>query len=168
MKEFSDSLPASELEHFWLNMFDYLRKYICVHASSINLMKKRTRQQQFPIFFTSSLFISVTKNFSFNILKTISLKIEKKTNIEAQSEGHALVDKTSESHFSRLMKTNPKKILCRKQESRTGGYWPSVVFVRTSLCSVRTVTNSGQYSPVRPSRSVSKRLVLFLFRFLPH
>ena len=43
--------------------------------------------------------------------------------------------------------------------SRTGEYWPSVVFVRTSLRSVRTVTTSGQYSPVRPSRSVSKRLV---------
>ena len=42
--------------------------------------------------------------------------------------------------------------------SRTGEYWPSVVFVRTSRCSVRTVTTSGQYSPVRPSRSVSKRL----------
>ena len=44
--------------------------------------------------------------------------------------------------------------------SRIGEYWPSVVFVRTSRCSVRTVTTSGQYSPVRPSRSVSKRLVL--------
>ena len=97
MKEFSNSLPAFELEHFWLNMFNYFRKYICVHASSINLMKKRTRQQQFLIFFTSSLFISVTKKFSFNILKTISLKIEKKTSIEVQSEGHALVDKTSEA-----------------------------------------------------------------------
>ena len=43
--------------------------------------------------------------------------------------------------------------------SRTGEYWPSVVFVRTSRCSVRIVTTSGQYSPVRPSRSVSKRLV---------
>ena len=43
--------------------------------------------------------------------------------------------------------------------SRTGEYWPSVVFVRTSRCSVRTVTTSGQYSPVRPSRSVSKRLL---------
>ena len=42
--------------------------------------------------------------------------------------------------------------------SRTGEYWPSVVFVRTSLCSVRTAMTSGQYSPVRPSRSVSKRL----------
>ena len=73
---------------------------MCMHASSINLMKKRTRQQQFPIFFTSSLFISVTKEFSFNILKTISLKIEKKTSIEAQSEVHALVHKTSESHLA--------------------------------------------------------------------
>ena len=44
--------------------------------------------------------------------------------------------------------------------SRTGEYWPSVAFVWTSLRSVRTATTSGQYSPVRPSRSVSKRLVL--------
>ena len=48
--------------------------------------------------------------------------------------------------------------------SHTGEYWPSVVFVRTSLRSVRTVTTSGQYSPVRPSRSVSKRLMYFLYR----
>ena len=41
--------------------------------------------------------------------------------------------------------------------SRTGEYWPSVVFSRTSRCSVRTVKTSFQYSPVRPSRSVSKR-----------
>ena len=41
--------------------------------------------------------------------------------------------------------------------SRTGEYWPSVVFVRTSLRSVRTATTSGQYSPVRPVSSVSKR-----------
>ena len=85
-------------------MYNNLRKHICVHASSINLTKKRARQQQLPIFFTSSLFISVTRKFSFNILKTIRLKIEKKTSIEAQSEGHALVDKTGESHIlSRLM-----------------------------------------------------------------
>ena len=40
----------------------------------------------------------------------------------------------------------------------TEKYWPSVVFVQTSLSSVRTVTSSGQYSLVRPSRSVSDRL----------
>ena len=45
--------------------------------------------------------------------------------------------------------------------SRAGEYWPSVVFVPTSLRSVRTATTSGQYSPVRPSRSVSKRLLVF-------
>ena len=44
--------------------------------------------------------------------------------------------------------------------SRSEEYWPSVVFVRTSLRSVRTATTLGRYSPVRPSRSVSKRLVL--------
>ena len=43
--------------------------------------------------------------------------------------------------------------------SCTGEYWPTVVFVQTSLRSVRTVTTSGQYSPVRPSRSVSKQLI---------
>ena len=55
--------------------------------------------------------------------------------------------------------------------SRTGEYWPSVVFVRTSLRSVRTATTSGQYFPVRPSCSVSKRLIfciVVLFSPLGH
>ena len=43
-------------------------------------------------------------------------------------------------------------------------YWPSVVFVQTSLSSVRTATTSGQYSPVRPSRSVSKRWFLLRWK----
>ena len=38
--------------------------------------------------------------------------------------------------------------------SCTGEYWPSADFVR-----FRTITTSGQYSPVRPSRSVSKWLL---------
>ena len=117
MKDLSDSLPASELQHFWLNMFNYFRKYTCVHASLIDL-EKRTRQQQFPIFFTSSLFIRVTKKFSFNILKTISLKIEKKTCIEAQSESRALVDKTSESHIADWWRRIQKRC-CRKREIST-------------------------------------------------
>ena len=50
-------------------------------------------------------------------------------------------------------------LLTSLARDRTGEYWPSVVFVRTSLRSVRTATTSGQYSPVRPSRSVSKRLI---------
>ena len=47
--------------------------------------------------------------------------------------------------------------------SSSGEYWPSVVFERTLLRSVRTATTSGQYSPVRPSRSVSKRLIFVNF-----
>ena len=55
--------------------------------------------------------LHVTKKFSFNILKTISLKIEKKTSIEAQSEGHALVNlqKTSESHLAQPIDENESK-----------------------------------------------------------
>ena len=72
MKEFSDNLSASELEHLRLDMFNYFRKYI----------------------YNEEVFIQHTK--------TISLKIEKKTSNEAQSEGHALVNlhKTSESHLA--------------------------------------------------------------------
>ena len=78
MEEFRDSLPASELEHLWL-----VNTFVCMHLSLVSLTKKRTRQQQFPIFFTSSLyeevFIQHTKNNEF--------KIETKTSIEEQSEG---------------------------------------------------------------------------------
>ena len=49
---------------------------------------------------------------------------------------------------------------------RTGEYWSSFVFVGTSLRLVRTVTTSGQYSPVRPLRSVSKRLLLTVYMYL--
>ena len=49
--------------------------------------------------------------------------------------------------------------------SRTEEYWPSVVFVRNSLHSVRSATTSGQNSPVRTSRSVSNRLKLMLKNF---
>ena len=43
--------------------------------------------------------------------------------------------------------------------SRTGNIGPRSLFVRTSLRSVCTATKSGQYSPVRASHSVSKRLI---------
>ena len=45
--------------------------------------------------------------------------------------------------------------------SRTGECWPSVVIVRTSLRLLCTATTSGQSFPVRSSRTVSKRLILF-------
>ena len=81
MKEFSDNLPASELEHLRLDMFNYFRKYIC------------------------------NEEVSIQHTKTISLKIEKKTSIEAQSEGHALVNlhKTSESHLAQPIDENESK-----------------------------------------------------------
>ena len=66
MEEFSDTIPASELEHLWLV---HVNTFVCRHLSSVSLMKKRTRQQQFPIFFTSSLYEEVliqhTKNNEF-------------------------------------------------------------------------------------------------------
>ena len=40
-----------------------------------------------------------------------------------------------------------KLLTNRASSSRTGEYWPWVVFVRTSLRSVRTATTSGQYFP---------------------
>ena len=68
--------------------------------------------------------------------------------------------KRTEVRFT-IRKTVPynKLLTNRACSGRTGEYWPSVVFVRSSLRTVRTVTTSGQYSPVRPSRSVSKRLI---------
>ena len=69
--------------------------------------------------------------------------------------------KPPEVHFTIRNRVPYNKLITNRASSdRTGEYWPSVVFVRTSLRSVRTVTTSGQYSPVRPSRSVSKRLLL--------
>ena len=71
--------------------------------------------------------------------------------------------KPPEVHFTIRDRVPYNKLLTNlAYSSRTGEYWPSVVFVRTSLRSVRTATTSGQYSPVRPSRSVSKRLILYI------
>ena len=39
-----------------------------------------------------------------------------------------------------------KLLTNRASSRRTGEYWPSVVFVRNSLHSVRSITTSGQYS----------------------
>ena len=58
-----------------------------------------------------------------------------------------------------IKKPYNKLLTNRASSSRTREYWPWVVFVRTSLRSVRTATTSGQYSPVRPSRSVKKKLL---------
>ena len=70
--------------------------------------------------------------------------------------------KPPEVHFTIRIRVPYNKLLTNRACSgRTGEYWPSFVFVRTSLRSVRTVTTLGQYSPVWPSRSVSKRLLVY-------
>ena len=77
-----------------------------------------------------------------------------------EEDEHFLSAKPPEVHFAIRNRVPYNKLLTNRVYSgRTGEYWPSVVFVRTSLRLVHTVTTSGQYSPVRPSRSVSKRLV---------
>jgi len=50
-------------------------------------------------------------------------------------------------------------LLTSLAQARTEEYWPSVIFVPTERSEVCTATTSGQYSPVRPLHSVSKRLV---------
>ena len=75
MKELSDSLPASELEHLWLE--DTFK------LSKLNEKEKETAR----IFNFLHLFtLHVTKTFSFNILKTVSLKIEKKVVLKRQAK----------------------------------------------------------------------------------
>ena len=72
--------------------------------------------------------------------------------------------KPPEVHFTiRNRVPYNKHLTNRACAGGTGEYWPSVVSVRTSLHSVRTATTSGQYSSVRPSHSVNKRLLLLLF-----
>ena len=52
------------------------------------------------------------------------------------------------SNYKNLNKDNTN-LSPTELEGRAGEYWPSIVFVRTSLRSLRTATISGQYSPVR-------------------
>ena len=76
MKEFSDSLPASSA-----------RKYICVHAFKLSKLNEEENETATISNFLHLFTLHVAKKFSFNVLKTASLKMEKKTTIEAQSEG---------------------------------------------------------------------------------
>ena len=80
------------------------------------------------------------------------------------SETNIFKCKPLELHFTiRNREPYNKQLTNLACSSRTVEYWPSVVFVRTSLRSVRTVTTPVQYSPVRPSRSVSKRSIFYLY-----
>ena len=109
MKEFSDSLPNSELEHFWLNMFNYFRKYICVHTFKLNKLNDEENESTTVSSFIHLFTLHVTKKFSFNILKIISLKMEKKLVLKRQA-------KVKWKPLGRLAKTNSKKMLYRKRE----------------------------------------------------
>ena len=59
-----------------------------------------------------------------------------------------------------ILEKNNNRLLT-ECEGGTGEYWPSVEAVRTSLRSVRSATTEGQYSPVRPSHSVSKLFIIW-------
>ena len=84
MKKFSDSLPASEFEHLWL-------VNICVSAFKLSKRNEEENETATISNFLRLFTLQVTKKFSFNILKTVSLKIEKKTRIEGQSKGEVKV-----------------------------------------------------------------------------
>ena len=75
------------------------RKYICV-------------QQHFQ--FSSSLHFTCNEEVSFNKLKPISFKVEKKTSSEAQSEGD--VKATCPIGENESKKKKRKKMLHRKRE----------------------------------------------------
>ena len=71
--------------------------------------------------------------------------------------------KPPEVHFTIKNRVPYDELLTNRACSGcTGEYWPSVVFVRTERSEVRTVTTSGQYSPVRPSHLFSNRLSSFV------
>ena len=67
------------------------RKYICVHAFKLSKLNEEENETATIYNFLHLFTLQVTKKLSFNILKTIILKIEKKTSIEAQSEGEVKV-----------------------------------------------------------------------------
>ena len=62
-------------------------KYICVQEFKLSKVNEEENETATISNFLYLFTLQVTKKFSFNILKTVSLKIEKKTSIEAQSEG---------------------------------------------------------------------------------
>ena len=61
MKEFSDSPPAYELEHLWLNMFNYFHKYMCVHAFKLNKLNEEENKTATIFNFLHLFTLHVTK-----------------------------------------------------------------------------------------------------------
>ena len=108
----------------------------------------------------------VTKKILFDRQETLSRVLESTTAFvrfcyKAFLKLHFTIRNRVPLHFTIGNRVPYNKLLTNRACSgRTGEYWPSVVAVRTKRSSVRTAMTEGQYSPVRPSRSVSKRLIL--------
>ena len=66
---------------------------------------------------------------------------------------------------AKLLVNNNSRSLT-EHEGRTGEYWPEVVAVQTSLCSVRTATTKGQCSPVQPEQAQLVSCLLYGTLFL--
>ena len=77
----------------------------------------------------------------------------KKTNIFKCKPTECILLSETECHIR-------NNLLTEFARAVLGNIGPRSFFLRTSLCSARTVTSSGQYSPVRPWCSVSKRLIV--------
>ena len=129
-KERIESLPASELNHFLSTFFMYK---ICKMEKSTSVFDTLIFQdRQKPVKFRYKSFLKFclwSTWFTFNKLlfsnSWLEVRLNKKQTSMVQVPYNTLL-------------TNPAS------SNRTEEYWPSV----------RTKTTSGQYSPVRPSRSV--------------
>ena len=76
-----------------------------------------------------------------------------KLHFTIETESHCILLSEIECHIINNLLTELARAVLGNMGPRSWQY-------RTSLRSVRTTTTSGQYSPVQPSRSVSKHLII--------
>ena len=109
-------------------MFNYILVYtfVCMHLSSIGFRRRERDSNNYTSHYLHLFTLHVTKKCSFNILKTISFKIEQKTTIEAQSEVKATKG---------LTKSNPKKMhaLSEARDFGNSNLVALTTFVRCSI-----------------------------------
>ena len=99
----------------------FVNTFVCMHLSSISFRRRERDSNNYTSDYLHLFTLQVTKKCSFNILKTISFKIEKKTSIEAQSEVKATKG---------LTKSNRKKMHALS-EARDFGHSNPVALERT-------------------------------------
>ena len=100
MIEFSDSLPASELEHLWP-----VNTFVCMHLSPVSLWRRERDSNNFQ--FSSPLHFTGNEKVFIQHTKTVSLKkIEKKTSI---SHSWSAKRRWSESHLADWRKRIQKR-----------------------------------------------------------